>query len=112
MTNVSSLDAIYFQKIPKILTWIALPCKIHFIFSFLAIRNAVTFEPSTKFRFSTNNDLKTAKLPQQFFFKLKVPFLGNSCEAFDDVSAASDVDDDGCFQGNKDDIFFGSVYKR
>ena len=98
------------KKNPEILTWIALPGKIHFNSLFFGYK-CCCFR-STKFRFSTSNDLKTAKLPRQCTLKLKLPLLGNSCEGFDDVSPASDVDDDGCFEGNKFDFFFSEFYVK
>jgi len=51
-------------EIPTILTWIALPGKIHLVSSFEFIRNICDFESSTKFRFSTSYDFKKAKLPR------------------------------------------------
>ena len=70
----SSLDMIY-SKNPQNFNMDEFSWRNWFDISFWFTRNAVAFESTTKFHFSTSYDLETAKLPSQGPFKKMRTFL-------------------------------------
>ena len=98
MPTFSCLDVMY-PKVPQVLKWIGFPRKIPLILPFWFLRNVEYFETSTKFGFSTSDDLETAKLQRHCLFnfprtmfqlRFDIATYWNLWHAFFDITLTTD----------------------